>query len=206
MGINSTIMKKIGVSLVLILFCGFIAQAQSSMFQFGIKGAFNYSTLKSDDNQWLSSENKSGYQVGIWTRIGNTFHVQPELYLTSKNSEVRFEDLSGAINQDNVAFTSLDLPVMIGTRVGIGGMGLRFQAGPLVSFVVDKDVGEALNQIIEVENYKDNAFSLVGGIGLDVGKFRADVRYEHAMSSLMNDSQPDQGLRVWTVGVGLRLF
>ncbi|HZH55247.1 MAG TPA: porin family protein [Sphingobacteriaceae bacterium] len=181
------------------------AHAQSSMFQMGIKGAFNYSNLKSEDDRWLSSDNKTGYQIGIWTRIGNVVHVQPELYLTGRSSEAQFEFNDQDIRAD-VSFTSLELPVLLGSRVGIGNVGLRFQAGPMVSFVVDKSVGDALGQIIDVDSYKDNSFSLIGGVGLDLGKFRADLRYEHAMSSLVKDQIPEQTYSAWSVGVGLRLF
>lgn len=198
-------MKKQLLLAAILVGLTFSVHAQSSMFQLGIKGAFNYSNLKSEDNRWLSSDNKTGYQVGIWTRIGNVVHVQPELYLTGRSSEAQFEFNDQDIKAD-VSFTSLDLPVLLGTRVGIGNVGLRFQAGPMVSFVVDKSVGEALGQIIDADSYKDNAFALIGGVGLDLGKFRADVRYEHAMSSLVKDQVPDQKFSAWSVGVGLRLF
>lgn len=197
-------MKKFSLILIFVVVATIGVQAQG-MFQFGIKGAFNYTNLKSEDNRWLSSDNKTGYQVGIWTRIGGVIHVQPELYLTGKSSEAVFELNSNDVKAD-VNFTSLDLPILLGTRVGLGPVGLRFQGGPLVSFVVDKKVGDALENVIDIDEYKDNTVALVGGVGLDIGKFRADVRYEHAMNSLTKDSSPEQKLKVWTVGVGIRLF
>lgn len=201
-------MKKFSLILIFVVVATIGVQAQG-MFQFGIKGAFNYTNLKSEDNRWLSSDNKTGYQVGIWTRIGGIVHVQPELYLTGKTSEFTFsyaDDIAEPKRIADVKFTSLDLPILLGTRVGLGPVGLRFQAGPLVSFVVDKKVGDALENVINIDEYKDNTVALVGGVGLDIGKFRADVRYEHAMNSLTKDSSPEQKLKVWTVGVGIRLF
>src|SRR5690554_1359076 len=124
-------------------------------FQLGLKGAWNFSTLKSDDNVWLSSSTKTGYQLGIWTRIGGVVHVQPELYLTGKSSEASFQDNGGSVTAD-MSFTTLDLPVLLGSRVGLGPVALRFQAGPLVSFVVDKNIGEALEQVLDVNDYKNN--------------------------------------------------
>src|SRR5690554_2294058 len=197
-------MKKLSLLFILVFVASVGVQAQG-MFQFGIKGAFNYSKLKSEDNRWLSSANKTGYQVGIWTRIGGVIHVQPELYLTGKSSEANFVVNANDVKAD-VNFTSLDLPILLGSRVGLGPVGLRFQAGPLISFVVDKKVGDALQNVIDVDEYKNNTVALVGGVGLDVGKFRADVRYEHAMNSLTRESSPEQKINVWTVGVGIRLF
>lgn len=197
-------MKKLSLLFILVFLVSISVHAQG-MFQFGIKGAFNYSKLKSEDNRWFSSDNKTGYQLGIWTRIGGVIHVQPELYLTGKTSEANFVVNANDVKAD-VNFTSLDLPILLGSRVGLGPVGLRFQAGPLVSFVVDKKVGDALEQVIDINEYRNNTVALVGGVGLDAGKFRADVRYEHAMSSLTKESSPEQKINVWTVGVGIRLF
>lgn len=199
-------MKKQILTTMALLFAVASLQAQTVPgFQLGLKGAWNFSTLKSDDDRWLSSSTRNGYQLGIWTRIGGVVHVQPELYLTGKSSEASFENNGGTVEAD-MSFTTLDLPVLLGSRVGMGGFALRFQAGPLVSFLVDKNIGEALGQVLDVDDYKNNAFSLVGGVGLDIGKLRADLRYEHAMNSISGDNAPDQRMNVWTVGIGLRLF
>lgn len=190
--------------LVLFLVSG-VMVANAQIFQFGLKGALNYSQLRSDDNRWLSSSNKTGYQAGVWARIGGLIHVQPEVYFTGKSSEAKFDFNNSDVKAD-VTFTSVDVPLLLGTRVGLGPVGLRFQAGPLFSFVVDKNVGDALSQVIDINGYKDNTTAIVGGVGLDVGKFRADLRYEHGMTSLSKEGFEDQKFRGWSVGVGLRLF
>lgn len=197
--------KQIFTALALLLVVIGVQAQSVPGFQLGLKGAWNFSKLKSDDNQWLSSSTRNGYQLGIWTRIGGVVHVQPELYLTGKNSEASFDDNGGSVEAD-LKFTTLDLPVLLGSRVGLGPIAIRFQAGPLVSFVVDKNIGEALQQVLDVKDYKNNAFALVGGVGLDMGKLRADIRYEHAMNSLSGNKAPDQRMNSWSVGIGLRLF
>lgn len=192
----------------MVLALGMVFGAQAQVAQFGIKGALNYSKLKSEDNNILSSDNKVGYQVGIWTRFGGAVHIQPELYLTGKSSNANyFEDNGGAL-EGQVAFTSLDLPILIGSRVGLGPVAIRFQAGPLVSFVVDKTVGDALSNVIDFNNYKNNSFAVVGGVGLDMGRIRTDLRYEHALTDLNKnqDNIVNQRMNVWTIGIGLRLF
>lgn len=200
-------MKKLVLLTAIFLGSFAVSQAQSA-FQIGIKGGLNFSKLKSDQNEILSSENKTGYQVGIYTRIGNTIHVQPELYLTGKSSRANFVEGNNGSVQGDVSFTSLDLPVLLGTRVGLGPVALRLQAGPLVSFVIDKKIGDAINEIPNFNNYKNNSFALVGGIGVDLGRLRGDLRYEHALDNINKDepSVVGQRINVWTVGVGLRLF
>lgn len=193
--------KYLILSMLMIAVVG--VQAQS--VQVGIKGALNFSNLKSDNDQWLSSSNRTGYQVGVWTRFGNIIHVQPELYLSGKSSQIEFAENSGNVKAD-VSFTSLDLPVLLGTRLGFGPVALRLQAGPMMSFVVDKNIGEAFSSIADFDNYKNNSLNIVAGAGVDIGKIRGDLRYERSMNSLSKDSTPDQKLGVWSIGVGLRLF
>lgn len=200
-------MKAFKKILLVVLFFGsgmMISNAQG-IFQFGLKGALNFSQLRSDDNRWLSSENKTGYQAGVWARFGGFIHVQPEVYFTGKSSEAKFDFNNGDVKAD-VNFTSVDVPLLLGSRVGLGPVGVRFQAGPLFSFVVDKNVGDALSQVIDTDAYKNSAVALVGGVGLDIGKLRADVRYEHGMNSLSKDNAPEQKFKGWSVGLGLRLF
>lgn len=199
-------MKKQIFTLLAALFVTVGAHAQRVPgFQVGLKGALNFSNLKSDDNQWLSSSTRTGYQLGIYTRIGNAIHIQPELYFTGKESDATFDD-NGSSVEAKMSFTTLDLPVLLGSRVGLGNMGLRFQAGPLISFMVDNNIGDALKEVINVDEYRKNAFSVVGGVGLDIGNLRADLRYEHALNSLAGENAPDQRMNVWSVGVGFRLF
>src|SRR5690606_41807661 len=118
-------MKKQFFTLAAALFIALGVQAQRVPgFQVGLKGALNFSSLKSDDNQWLSSSAKTGYQIGIYTRIGNAIHIQPELYFTGKESDAKFDDQGSSV-EAKMSFTTLDLPVLLGSRVGLGNMGLR---------------------------------------------------------------------------------
>lgn len=196
-------MKKVIFAFAFLFAISSSAFAQS--FQLGIKGGLNFSKLKSDDGSFLSSSNKIGYQVGLYTRFGGLIHLQPELYLTGKTSEAEVE-LNGNRFTSDVNFTNLDLPVLVGTRIGVGNVGVRLQAGPLFSFVVDKSVGDALKDVINPDSYKNTAVQFVGGIGVDLGNLRGDLRYEGSMSSITKDSSPEQKVGVFSIGIGYRLF
>jgi hypothetical protein len=200
-------MKKHSILTLLFVFCATVfAQAQSLPgVQLGIKGALNYSKLKSDDDTWLSSSNKSGYQAGIWARFGGAIHLQPELYVTGKSTEATIVENTGNV-QANVNFTTLDLPVLLGSRIGLGPLALRIQAGPVMSIVIDKNIGDALAQVGDFNDYKNQSFGITGGLGVDFGKLRADVRYEQGLSSLSKNDVKNQKMSIWSVGVGLRLF
>ncbi|WP_257658166.1 porin family protein [Parapedobacter lycopersici] len=198
-------MKKYFILLCLFTATVFVANAQLlPTFQFGVKAGLNFSNLKSEDGGWLDASTRTGYQAGVWARIGGAgIHFQPELYVTGKSSEAKLieEDKKG-----KVTFTSLDLPLLLGTRIGFGPAGLRIVAGPVVSFVVDKNIGESLRQVPKFSEYKNQAWAVTGGLGLDISNFRADVRYEHGLSELSKNDNAPQKVNLWTVGVGYRLF
>ncbi len=174
--------------------------------QFGVKAGLNFSNLKSEDGGWLDASTRTGYQAGVWARIGGAgVHFQPELYVTGKSTEAKLVDADRDA-EGNITFTSLDLPLLLGTRIGLGPAGLRIVAGPVVSFVVDKNIGESLSQVTQFSEYKNQAWAVTGGLGLDVSNFRVDLRYEHGLSELSKNDSAPQKLNLWTVGVGYRLF
>lgn len=197
-------MRTILLSALLVCVTMFTASAQLlPTFQFGIKGGANFSDIKDIS---LKSSARTGYLVGVWTRIGGAgLHLQPELYLTSKGAEINNGDESG-----KVKFTTLDLPILLGTRVGLGPIAARIQGGPVVSFVMSEDDNfvDNLGQVIKFDEYKNQTIALTGGVGVDLMKLRADLRYEHGMSDVFKKtSDEDKGrMSLWTLSIGYRLF
>jgi len=198
-------MKKYFIIAFLVTSAYFGASAQLlPTFQLGVKAGLNFSNLKSDDGNYFDASTRTGYQAGVWARIGGAgVHFQPELYLTGKSSEARLVEEN---KEGKVSFTSLDLPLLLGTRIGLGPAGLRIVAGPVVSFVVDKNIGDALAQVPEFSEYKNQAWAVTGGLGLDISNFRADLRYEHGLSELSKNESAPQKINLWTIGIGYRLF
>ena len=92
--------------LLLLMSSSFLAYSQGvPSFQFGVKGGLNLAKFKTENT--FDSDNKSGYFAGVWTRIGGAgIHLQPELYLSGKNSV-----LVNTAGQDNkaVSYTHLDV-------------------------------------------------------------------------------------------------
>ena len=199
-------MKK----LILFIIAAFSITAVSAQllptFQLGLKGALNFSSLK-QEGRWLDKSTRTGYQAGIWARVGGAgVHFQPELYFTGKSTEAVFQESEGNTATATATFTSLDLPVLLGTRIGLGPVGFRIQAGPVVSFVVDKGIGEALGNVTNIDDYENAAWSVTGGGGVDISKLRVDLRYEQGLSDLSKNNSYPQKLGLWSLGVGYRLF
>lgn len=199
-------MKKIGLSLMLI-FASFYAFSQGlPTFQFGVKGGMNLAKFKTKDT--FSSDNKGGYYGGVWARIGGAgIHFQPELYLSGKNSNL--VTLTGQTGLENeVKFTSLDLPLLIGTKIGAAGFGVRLNTGPVLTFMLDErqKFASAASSAFDGD-FKDATVALQVGVGLDIGKLNIDGRYEYGLSEINSAAgYPTTKLNLFTIGVGFRIF
>lgn len=195
-------MKKMILSVAFMCLCVTAFGQVLPSFQMGIKGGANLS--KFSTNNTFSSENKAGYYAGLWARIGAAgIHFQPELYLSGKNTSLEANDGRLA----DVKFTSLDVPLLIGTKIGAAGIGLRLNTGPVVSFILDKEqsftnaAGAAFNG-----RFKDQAYAWQFGAGLDLGSIGVDLRYEAGLSKIGQDGYNDTKLSLFTLGLAFKLF
>ncbi|ERJ61005.1 hypothetical protein M472_19815 [Sphingobacterium paucimobilis HER1398] len=167
-------------------------------FEIGLKGALNYSKLK--NNTYFDSDSKAGYQAGLYSRIGVLgFHVQPEIYITGKNVKINKD------NVDDLKFTSVDIPVLLGKRFGLGPIGARIQTGPVFSFITN-DNGDKLTNALKFSEYKKSSTSWAFGAGVDVSSLRVDLRYELGLNDMAKGSSEAQKINMWSIGLGYRLF
>ncbi|WP_312337714.1 porin family protein [Sphingobacterium sp.] len=195
-------MKKILPALLLI--CGSVATAQAQLlpgFEVGVKGGLNFSKLKSD-GKYFNSDTKAGYQAGLYGRVGVLgFHIQPEVYLTGKNTKVTNPDGQST----DVKFTTVDVPILLGKRFGLGPIGARIQTGPIFSFKVDDKQDKVIDQL-NPNNYKKSGTAWAFGVGADISSLRVDLRYEMGLNKVNNESQANPKINMWSIGLGYRLF
>ncbi|ADY53458.1 hypothetical protein Pedsa_2919 [Pseudopedobacter saltans DSM 12145] len=162
-----------------------------AQFNVGIKGGLNYSTIKAKDRE-IDKSGILGYNLGVWTRVGNSFYVQPEIYLGSKGAELKFQENGSSVEQTGkVKFTTLDVPVLLGTKFGLTNFNLRLMAGPSFQFNLDTDES-AFKQATDINFYKYRNFvtNLQAGAGVDVGNLSVDLRYEAGLQDInKNDGQ-----------------
>jgi hypothetical protein len=192
-------MKKILLSALLMLFSGVAFSQLLPSFQFGVKGGANLSKFSTKNT--FSSDNRAGYYAGIWTRIGAAgIHLQPELYLSGKNTRIIRNNI-----EDEIRFTSLDVPLLVGTKFGAAGIGLRLNTGPVFSFVLDdqQKFGDAVGSVSRLD-FKGQNIAWQFGAGLDLGKLGVDLRYENGLTKINKD--PDVRLNLFTFGLSLKLL
>jgi len=193
-------MKKILLSAFLMLFSTVAFSQLLPSFQLGVKGGANLSKFSTQNT--FSSDNRAGYYVGLWTRIGAAgIHLQPEVYLSGKNTT--FTDDNNIEN--DIKFTSLDVPVLIGTKLGAAGVGLRLNTGPVFSFILDDEqkFGEAVGNASRLD-FKGQNIAWQFGAGVDIGNLGVDLRYETGLSNVHEN--PDTKLKLFTLGLAWKLF
>jgi hypothetical protein len=148
-----------------------------------IKGANNTDSLIVN----LQSSN-FGIHAGVFARVGVAdFYIQPEVLFNTKSQEYTVYNLQA--ETENILedkFTSLDIPIMLGYKYS----SLRFQGGVIGSMVLTNS-----NDLIEYfATQEDLVTSLEGfnwgwqaGLGLDIGKFMIDLKYEGNFNRVAND-------------------
>lgn len=202
-------MKKTILLSWLIVSSTLVTFAQLPSFNLGIKGGINVSKLNAD---FAEEENRLGYQVGAWARFGGVgLYVQPEAYLGSKGSKfIRVtQDNNNEVEADGkVNFTTLDIPLLLGTKIGPKNFNIRFMAGPVVSFVVDKETtfSSAYQQATDFDDYKDQTWGGQVGAGVDLGNLSIDARYEAGLSNISSSDKYDQRQNLWHLSLGYKLF
>lgn len=161
--------------------------SRADYFRIGIKGGVNLSSIKVASLS-ANLENKTGYQLGAFARIGRTVFFQPEVYFAAK--EVNVDVLNSlTTNQGVVGFSqkSLDVPLLLGVKLG----PLRVMAGPVATYAISAST----NPDAAVKSYfsgttqeiiNRSSFSYQAGVGFDILNLSLDLRYEGAMSELNN--------------------
>lgn len=182
------------------------AFAQLPSFDLGLKAGVNIAQLKAD---WADTENRLGYQAGIWARFGATgFYFQPEIYLGSKGGEFGTIDQNGNTYEGSgkVNFTTLDIPLLLGNKIGFDQLNVRFMAGPVFSFLLKNNLEENYSMATNFNSYKNQTIGGQIGAGVDLGNVTVDLRYEKGLSNIDKSGKYDQKQNLWHISLGYKLF
>jgi len=180
-------MKKLLIVLAVFLFANQVAEAQ--LFQYGLKGGIGFSNLKFSDvtgiedggdvYSLVTGDAVTGYHIGLQTRIKIAMiFIQPELYFNTGGAAVEQVYENGPTEILNISYNSIDLPVLLGVKLG----PVRLMLGPTGSYVLS---GE--NELTSLDpDYSLLSSSMTwgwqGGIGVDLSRFTIDARYDGSLS------------------------
>ncbi len=184
------------------------AELTFGQFTIGIKVGYDAAKL-STNMDTITSNFKSGFQVGAFARIGKRLFLQPELYYTTQGG-VFTSNISDW--QQNIKIGSMDVPVLSGFKLLKGDfINVRLMAGPMASFVVNKNISEAggIAGPIETADLNSVNWAIQAGAGLDVWKFTLDVRYQVGLNQLIKSVENytfDSYNNVWNVSLGFKIL
>ena len=170
------------VYLFLVVLC-LTLSANAQFLNWGIKGGVNYNengnlrAINAGDPISLSSNQEVGYHFGILSEIKLPLflYIRPELIYTHTESSYELDEDKGVLKLDK-----LELPVLVRFRVLKIG---RFFFGPNFSYIMNTKL--SVPESIEgVSNISSDDFLVSGqiGLGLNLGKIGADIRWETGFS------------------------
>jgi hypothetical protein len=160
---------------------------RSNPVRFGVKGGLNFSNLDVQDAtnaRWLI-----GFNLGLFTKqpITNFIAIQPELYYTTKGSNVTYNNLF----VDGTArfnFNYLEFPLLL---VLNPSDNFNIHVGPYVSYLLNGIVTNAssinlfnFENNINVDDYNRLDVGIVVGAGIDLGALGIGVRYNFGFTKI----------------------
>jgi len=198
-------MKK--VLLFILLFVA--AEFTFGQLTIGIKVGYDAAKLSTNIDS-ITSNFKSGFQVGAFARVGKRLFLQPEIYYTTQGGVFTSNTSSW---KQNIKIGSLDVPVLVGFKLLKQGdfINVRIMAGPLASFVVNKSIEDAggIDGPIEDADLNSVNWAIQAGAGLDVWKLTLDVRYQIGLNQLLKSVENysfNSYNNVWNVSLGFKIL
>jgi len=197
-------MKKTFLILCLVV----VSAMVFGQFTIGPKIGYNASKL-STNLDTIKSNFRSGFQFGLFARLGKRVYVQPELYYTTQGGV--FESNLNNWKQ-TVKLGSLDVPVLVGFKLlDNENLNLRILAGPMASFVVNNNIDEAGGVTGPIKDADINSvnWAIQAGTGIDLWFLTFDIRYQIGLNNLIkeiSDQSVSSKNSVWVLSLGWKIL
>jgi hypothetical protein len=193
-------MKTKLLTIALLVFIS--SSAISQGLHLGIKGGANLGKISGKS---FKDEFNLGYHVGAFATIGlgEKFAIQPEVVFNQTNTDTstKFSEIYSGFNHINdIELHYLSIPVLLNYNIN---KIITLQAGPQFGILLDQNKNLLQNG---EDAFKSGEFSLVGGLQLNLLKFRIYGRYVGGLTDLKNIQAAD----TWKasaiqLGVGIAL-
>lgn len=184
--------------LLLILLCFTavqVATTNAQSFKYGIRGGISTPDIKPGDVDSLRfkrgldsfklkvSDANYGFHFGVWGRLKIAgFYIQPEVLFNSSKVEYKLSKINSTVDSiKNETFRNLDIPIMVGTKLG----SFRINAGP-VAHVRLGGTSDLTTTSGFTESFKNSTWGYQAGIGFDAGRVGIDLRYEGNFTNFGN--------------------
>jgi hypothetical protein len=178
----------------------------SQGFGIGPKVGLSQTNLDLSSDAFKHGDAKFGYHVGIFARIGaGAFYLQPEVLYTQTQGQFTFDGADQPIKEYEADFNRVDIPVMVGLKLF---NFFRIQAGPIASIDVNSELKDA-GQTVKNVDFKSATLGYQAGVGLDIGNFIIDAKYESSLNKLssnVGNFNTDQRINQFILSAGFRIF
>ncbi len=188
-------MKTKLIPFAILLFISSSLFAQS--FKLGIKGGANLGKIS---GMSFKDEFTLGYHVGAFTTIGlgNKFAIQPEVLFNQVNNDTAtsFSDIFKVKNADKIQLKFLSIPVLLNYNFN---KFITLQAGPQFGILLNKN-----DNLLQNGNnaFKSGDFSLVGGVQLNLLKFRVYGRFVGGQTNI-DDLSSSESWKTKSIQLGV---
>jgi hypothetical protein len=209
-------MKKLILVILASLFVCTASEAQ--IFKYGIKAGVGFSSLKFDDITGINDGGDVydlatgagvvGYHLGVQTQIKIAMiYIEPEVYFNAGGGTVEKIMDNGATEVLNVNFSRIDIPLLVGVKLG----PVRLNLGPTGSIVLKESTDLTSLQPDFTLFNNTMTWGFQAGAGVDLfSKISLDARYEGSLSQLGEsltiggnefalDARPSQ----WIISLGI---
>ncbi len=192
-------MKTKIIPFAILLFMSSSLFAQT--FKLGIKAGANLGKISGTS---FKDQFTLGYHVGGFATIGlgNKFAIQPEVLFNQVNNDTAtsFSEIFKVRNANQIQLKFLSIPVLLNYNVN---KFITLQAGPQFGILLNKN-----DNLLQNGNnaFKSGDFSLVGGVQLNLLKFRVYGRFVGGQTDIDNLSSNDTWkTKAIQLGVGFTL-
>jgi hypothetical protein len=191
-------LKLISVAATLFIF----STSFSQKFAIGIKGGASINKIT---GKTFKDEFTYGYHLGGFVTIplSKEFGIQPEVLFNqvSADTSSQFSSVYPSFNKiKNIKLNYLSIPILLNYNVA---KVLTLQAGPQFGILMDRN-----KKLLEngEDAFKGGDFAMLGGVQLNLLKFRVYGRYAIGLTDISNignsDKWKSQSIQL---GVGLAL-
>lgn len=155
-----------------------------AQFDFGVKGGANSSTLTFEELEANSNvediiaNNKFGYHAGAYVRVQVLgIYLQPEFLFTQIYSDLEVQNSDGSTEMIDFSLSRFDIPVNLGVKLGPASIF----GGPVMSYNLNHP-----SEILDID-YNGGTLGYQAGVGLTLGDFILDLKYEGSFQTLAEE-------------------
>lgn len=176
--------SKIIIAIVLFISATQLTFSQGkSDFKLGIKGGVNFSNISTNN----TSQNKAltGVNFGVFAKlpITNSFAIQPEMYFTTKGSELTYQNVfvDGTAQFD---LNYIEVPVLAVFKITDN---FNFHVGPYASYLLSSNVKNVSDVSFNFENninsgdFRKFDTGIAAGFGFEGKSLGIGVRYNFGL-------------------------